>query len=235
HAAPTASAAQIVDVDAQPLAVADALGWHLLVERQHTLQLTQVQDPGVASRTLVTLAAHDGAHHHVIQAILEGLEDVLLLGLADALEDDLLCGLRRNLVEDLRRVHLHGLAQRGVWVDQLGLAQRDLLQRMLWLRHHALVRPDVDIAAARHLDANVLASAGGLAIRGEEGIGDSFHHHILWQALLVNELGDRRLKLGLHVPSSSRRSGRRIAAHVWRTRQRREVTPRLPRSPPSWC
>ena len=54
------------------------------------------------------------------------------------------------------------------------------------------------VAVLLDLDADILATADALAIGGQQRIGDRLHHLILRQTLLMDELGDSRLKFASH-------------------------------------
>src|SRR5262249_57928479 len=93
---PSAASLQIIDVDPQPLADANSLAVHLLLLFQHSLDLAQVKNK---RRAVPLVASHYRAHDQIVEPILEGLEEIILLRFAYPLQDYLLRGLRRNPVK----------------------------------------------------------------------------------------------------------------------------------------
>src|SRR5690606_21817956 len=110
------------EVGAQAIAGAHCLARDHLVARNEGLGVAaQVEDDTAA------LHALDGAAHHLADAVLVRLDDLVALGLAHLLHDDLLGGLRRDAPELHRR---HGLLHEAAYLD-FGIAGARVAQANL--------------------------------------------------------------------------------------------------------
>ncbi len=184
---PALLAADVVDVGADAVAVAEGLARDELVAAHDALAAAEIDDD------VAVLDALDLAVDDLADAILELLVLAVALGVAHLLDDDLLGGLRRDAAEVHGRQRLGdevaGLRRR---VTGASVLDEDVGRRVLDLLDHLQQPLQLDLAGLRvDLGADVglgaVARAGGL-LDGVLHRGD--HDHAVDRLLARDRIGD---------------------------------------------
>ena len=210
----------VCDHGLDPHPVVVALVPDLLRARQQRLDALAQLDQRVAVVRLL-----DDAVDQLADAVLVLVEHHLALGLADALQDHLLGGLRGDPPEvlggDVAGLDLvlvgsqHLRIELGVLrfaqlarlrVDLLLLLLGRLVEQLLLQFGRQDQLEDAEVRGiAVEVDARVLGGAGGLLVRGEQGILERLHQRLGIDPLLLLQPPDRLYDLATHAspPESS--------------------------------
>ena len=162
--------ADVVDIGAHPLALAEAFARQQLVAAQHRLGAAEIDDD------VAELDPLDEPVDDLADAVLELVELPLALGVADLLDDDLLCRLRGDAAKIDRRQRVGDeIADLGLGVQPLRLRERDLRRLVLDRVDHLAKPQQPDLAvAAVDLGADVVF----LAVFGAAGLLDRLLHRL---------------------------------------------------------
>jgi hypothetical protein len=165
---PALLAANVVDVGADAVAVAEHFARQHLVAPHDRFAAAEVDDDVAVFDPL------DDAVDDVADAVLVFLVLAVAFGLAHLLHDDLLGRLRGDAaVFERRQLVGYGVADLRGRVMTAGVVERDLGRRILHRLHHQHVARQVQLAALR-IDLGV--NVGFAAVAGARGLGDRVFH-----------------------------------------------------------